>query len=426
MRRRFLFHALATLVAVGLSTAAARSENWPGWRGPTGQGQTSEKDLPLTWGGKDNDHTLWKAPLVEGNDKVRLDHNQSSPVVWGERVFVTVSYWPAGKMQKDYSEHHVLCFQKADGQRLWDVQVQPGGWLLNDFRGGGYACPTPTTDGERVYVVFGSAVIAALDFQGKQIWRKEIDPKNFDVTIGASPVLYQDTVLVINDKNNRASTLTAYDRKTGEVKWEQKRPDAGFAHSTPIFAEVQGKMQMLVAVSNAVQGLDPANGKVLWSAAAKGDTASPVLGNGIIYCDSGRGGLGVAVDPAGSGDLTKSNIKWKIKDVPEGFSSPIIVGEHLYRVHNPGVVTCWKLGSGEQVYKERLQGITSTAASPIATPEGRIYFASAGKSYVIQAGPMFKVLAVNDLGDACHASPAISDGKIFLKGMKNLYCIGKK
>jgi outer membrane protein assembly factor BamB len=425
-RTAFLGASLTLFVTLFLVAPSARADNWPGWRGPTGQGQTSEKDLPLTWGGAGNDHILWKVPLIETNGKFRLDHNQSSPVVWGDRVFVTVSYWPEGKQQKEYSEQHVVCFQKSDGKRLWDVQVQPGGWLLNDFRGGGYACPTPAVDGERVYVVFGSAVVAAIDLAGKPVWRKEIDPKNFDVTIGASPIIYEDTVLVINDKNARASTLTAYDRKTGEVKWEQKRPEAGFAHSTPVVVELQGKKQMLVAASNAVQGLDPASGKVLWTAAAKGDTASPVVGGGIVYCDSGRGGLGTAVDPNGTGDLTKANTRWKLKDVPEGFSSPIIVGEHLYRVHNPGVVTCWKLATGEPVYKERLQGITSTSASPIATPEGRIYFASAGKSYVIQAGPMFKVLAVNDLGDACHASPAVSDGKIFLKGMKNLYCIGKK
>ena len=118
-------------------------------------------------------------------------------------------------------------------------------------------------------------------------------------------------------------------------------------------------------------------------------------------------------------------MKWK-KEVPEGFSSAIVVGDYLYRLHNPGIVTCWKLATGEQVYKERLPGITSTAASPIATPDGRIYFASAGKSYVLKSGPEFTILAVNDLGDPCHASPAVSDGKIILEGEQVLlYCIGK-
>lgn len=413
-------------VAMLFLPAAVNAADWPGWRGPTGMGQTQDKDLPLTWNIKDGTNLLWKAPLIEAPDKVRLDHNQSSPIVVGDRVFVTVSYWPEGKTNKEYSDHHVLAFDRKDGKRLWDKTVKPGGWLLNDFRGGGYACPTPTADGERVYVVFGSAVIAALDNDGKEVWRKEFDPKNFDVTIGASPVLYQDTVLLICDKTNRKSSLLAFDRKTGDVKWEEKRPDAGFAHSTPVLAEIDGKTQMLVAVSNALQGLDPGSGKVLWSCAGRGDTTSPVLGNGVVFLDSGRGGTGIAAQPGGSGDVTKTHLKWKSKEIPEGFGSPVVSGEYLYRLHNPGVVTCWKMASGEQVYRERLPGITSTSASPIATPDGRLYFASAGKSVVLQAGPEFKILATNDLGDPCHASPAVADGKIYLKGMKFLYCVGKK
>jgi outer membrane protein assembly factor BamB len=411
---------LAALLTVALPL---RAEDWPGWRGPTGMGQTRAIGLPLTWSGKDN--LLWKVPLAGGGARVRFDHNQSSPIVVGDRIFVTLSYWPEGKANKEYSEHHVVCFHKSDGRRLWDTQVRPGGWLLNDFRGGGYACPTPAADDERVYIVFGSAVIAALDHEGKLVWRQEIGPRDFDVTIGASPVLFGDTVLMICDKNGGKSSLIAFERKSGAVKWERKRPDAGFAHSTPVFADIGGRTQMLVAASNALQGLDPASGNVLWKCAARGDTGSPVLGGSIVFCDSGRGGPGTAVDATGTGDVTKTHLKWQ-KQVPEGFSSPIVVGDYLYRLHNPGIVTCWKLATGAEIYKERLPGITSTAASPIATPEGRIYFASAGKSYVIQAGPEFKVLAANDLGEPCHASPAVADGKIVLKGSQFLYCIGKK
>jgi outer membrane protein assembly factor BamB len=416
---------LFTLIVAFTLTDSLPAEDWPGWRGTTGMGHTREKGLPTTWGGKDGVNILWKAPLLGVDAKVHLDHNQSSPVVFGNRIFITLSYWPAAKAHKGYSEHHVICFDKRDGKRLWDTLVEPGGWLLNDFRGGGYACPTPAADANKVYVVFGSAVVAALNHDGQLKWRKPIDPDNFDVTIGASPVLFGDTLMMMCDRVGGKSCLMAFERKSGDVKWEQKRPDVGFAHSTPVFADIGGKTQMLVAASNSVQGLDPATGKVLWRCDAHGDTASPVLGGGIVYCDSGRGGPGTAVDPSGLGDVTKTHRKWQ-KNVPEGFSSPVIVGDYLYRLHNPGVVTCWKLATGEQIYKERLQDITTTSASPIATPEGRIYFASAGKSYVIQAGPEFRVLATNDLGDACHASPAVAGGKIFLKGRNFLYCIGNK
>src|SRR5262249_25003690 len=113
-----------------LAGAALRAEDWPGWRGPTGMGHTRENGLPVTWGGKEKANILWQAPLIDGAAKVSLDHNQSSPVVVGDSVFVTLSYWPEGTTNKSYSEHHVICFRKSDGKRLWDTQVKPGGWLL--------------------------------------------------------------------------------------------------------------------------------------------------------------------------------------------------------------------------------------------------------------------------------------------------------
>jgi outer membrane protein assembly factor BamB len=199
----------------------------------------------------------------------------------------------------------------------------------------------------------------------------------------------------------------------------------GFAHSTPVIAEVGGKKQLLVAASNAVEGLDPDNGKVLWTCKASGDTVSPVLGGGLVYLDSGRGGSGLAVDPTGSGDVSKTHLKWKIDKLPEGYGSPVIVGEHLYRLHSPGVLKCIKLSSGEVAYSERL-GAVSVHSSPIAAPEGRVYIASAGKTYVIKAGEKFEILATNDLGDDSQASAAVANGRIYLKGRKTLFCVGEK
>jgi outer membrane protein assembly factor BamB len=414
----------AGVAAAVLTATAARAGDWPGWRGPTGMGVSPEKDLPLTWGGKDNENVLWKMSLPGQDGKARQDQNQSSPVVKNGRVFVTASYWPAGVEQKEYPEHHVACYRADDGKLFWDVKVEPGPWKLSDLRGG-YTAPTPAADGERVYVLFGSSVLAALDFDGKEVWRKEIKPFTFDVAVGCSPVLYGETVIVQCDQVEKNSRLLAFDRKTGEVKWEKKRPEVGFAHSTPVLAEINGKTQLLVAASNAVQGVDPADGSVLWRCDATGDTVSPVYGGGLVYLDGGRGGPGAAVDPAGEGDVTKTHRKWKIDNVPEGFSSPVIVGDCLYRLHNPGILHCWKLATGEEVFARRLEGV-STASSPVTTADGRIYAASAGKSYVLQAGPKPDVLAVNDLGDGSPASPAVADGRLYLKGRQYLYCIGKK
>jgi outer membrane protein assembly factor BamB len=268
----------------------------------------------------------------------------------------------------------------------------------------------------------------ALDFDGKPVWRKEIVPYGWDVAIGTSPVLYQDTVLVLADAvRSKDSRLIAFDRKTGAIKWDQKRPTASFSHSTPVLIEVQGKPQLLVGSSGALQGLDPADGKVIWWASNPGDVPSPVYGRGLVYCDSGRGGPGIAVEPSGAGDVTKTRVKWRTTGpVPEGYSSPIVSGDYVYRVHNPGVLKCWKLADGTVVYSERLPNGVDHAGSPIVTPEGRLYFTGGGKSVILAPGPKYEVLGTSDLKDPGKASPAVAGGRIYIKGGKNLYCIGKK
>ncbi|MBM3982858.1 MAG: hypothetical protein FJ304_21825 [Planctomycetes bacterium] len=418
---------LALLAGALCAAAPARAADWPAWRGPTGFGHTADPNLPLTWSAKTGANVIWKAdlPLQGAADVVSgVDQNQSSPVVVGGKVFVTVSHWSAKTDPKAHPEHRVVCFSAKEGKLLWNRKVEPGPWLFADLRGG-YTAPTPAADADRVYVVFGSSVIAALDHDGKPVWRKEVKPFQFDVALAASPVLFGDTVILQCDQTGKQSRIVAFDRATGDTKWEALRPAHGFAHSTPVVADIGGKKQLLVAANNALQGLDPTSGKVLWTCAASGDTVSPVLGGGLVYLDSGRGGTGVAVDPTGTGDVTKTHLKWKTGTMPEGFGSPVIVGEHLYRLHAPGVLKCLKLATGEVVYSERLQGV-SNHASPVAAPDGRIYLASAGRTYVVKAGAKFEILASNDLGDDSHASPAVADGRLYLKGRKALYCVGTK
>lgn len=410
-------------------TPRTLAEDWPQWRGPTGMGLSPARFLPLTWGGPTNEHILWKAPLAATDDKIRYDNNQSSPIVAGGRVFVTMSYWPSTSTPKEYPEHHVVAFNAADGKRLWDEKVAPGPWLLSDLRGG-YTAPTPAADAERIYVLFGSAVLAAFDRQGKQLWRQEITPHDFDVCLGASPVLYKDTILVMCEMT-KGSRLVAFDKATGDVRWTHDRKGADWTHSTPVVAKIRNKDQLLVAGANALQGLDPATGDVVWSAkladqpnARIGDAPTPAYGAGVVYADSGRGGPGLAVDPTGSGDVTKSHGKWKNANVPgDSLGSPLIAGGYLYRLQSPGVLKCHKLPGGELMYAERLQDVV-TASSPVATADGRIYLATAGKSYVLRAGPKFEVLGTSSLGDNNLSSPAIANERLFLRGQKNLYCIG--
>lgn len=386
-------------------------------------GYSTEKELPLTWDGKTDEHVLWKVPLPATTAKGKPDHNQSSPIISKDRVFVTTAYWPAGKDQKEYPEQHLSCYQLKDGKLIWDTQVPAGPWKLTDLRGG-YCAPTPCTDGERVYVLFGSSVLAAVGFDGKIVWKKEIpDWKDFDVAIASSPVLFDGRLVLLADRNNRKGTLTAYDPKTGGELWSQKRGTA-FSHTTPTFAAHDGKPLMLIGAAGELQGLDPKTGDKLWWVKTAGDVTSPVYAGGFVYTDSGRGGNGVFVDASGMGDVTTTNVKWKLPNLSEALSSPVIVGDHLYRLQSPATLKCVELKTGKVVYSEKLEGV-SGSASPVAVKD-RIYFASGGKSFVIAAGPKFELLATNDLGEPSAASPAVSGGRLILKGNKHLFCLGAK
>ena len=213
------------------------------------------------------------------------------------------------------------------------------------------------------------------------------------------------------------------DRKTGKPRWQAARPGASYAHSTPVIAEVAGRRQPLVSGGRRLEGVDPADGRVIWSVKNDGDTSSPVFALGLVYADSGRGGPGVAVDPTGKGDVTKTHVKWKVRNLNESLSSAVVSGEFLYCLLGDRL-RCYRLKSGEEVYEEKLPGADGWA-SPVATADGLLYFATAGKTHIVRAGEKFELLKTNDLGDANHASAAVAEGRIYLKGEKFLCVRGE-
>src|SRR5262245_60062206 len=213
-RTAFAHAIVITLIFCTLPAKVRAGDAWPCWRGPSGMGLSDEKDLPLSW--SVNENLLWKAPLPGIETRAKRDHNQSSPIVWKDRVFVIAAFWSEGSSQTEFPEHHVACYAAADGKLLWDVKFPPGPWLLKDLRGG-YAGPTPCTDGERIYALFGSSVLVALDFAGQLLWRKEITPFAWDVAIGTSPLLTPHAILVLADGMKPAiSRLIAFDPATGD------------------------------------------------------------------------------------------------------------------------------------------------------------------------------------------------------------------
>jgi outer membrane protein assembly factor BamB len=413
-----------TMLAL-LLALAQDGGHWPQFRGPTGLGLTADKRVPLKWSATEN--VRWKAALPgEGH---------ASPVVWGDRVFTCTVAWAGGKPDKAVIPvHHVTCFSAVDGKVLWDTVVEPGPWRREDFRsgaGGGYAAPTPCTDGKRVYVVFGSAVMASIEIEtGALAWRHVLKPHSFDVTIGSSPILHGETVILLFAMANKAdSRVAAFGKADGALVWETKMPKTGFGHSTPLLIDVKGRRQLVTVASGAgnmaeaLMAFDPADGKRLWWCAGAGDASSPAYGGGILYADSGRGGQGTALDPTGEGDLTATHVKWTAGGMPESIGSPIIVGGHVFRILGSGEVKVWQLSDGQQTDRAKLGKLGSTWASPISDGE-RIWFASGGRSVVVKAGAKVEILAENDLGDANHASPAVSNGRLYLLGLKSLWCVG--
>jgi len=409
----------------------SQAGNWPCWRGPTGMGYTDEKDLPLRWDDKTKENLLWKVPLGGiGN---------SSPIVWGDRVFVTVSKKQTNQEQdaKIIPEHWVACFQVADGKELWRTSVPPGHYP----RGYGiYAVPTPVTDGQQVYCWFSSGVMVALDFAGKIVWRSEVTgelPKHFDGLIN-SPLLFEDTVIrIVNvDQNGGNGVVQAMEKKTGKVKWEKKLAKSGSANASPLLLPIDGKLQLIVAGSNLLEGLNPADGATIWSFKRRMGDLCPVYAAGLLFTDC-PGGPGLAIDPTGQGDITKTHEKWKIDKTPASyaFASPGICGDYIYRVHKPGILHCWKLSTGELLYAERVEGLTNLA-SPVSTADGRVYFLTSATSYVIKAGPKLEVLAKNNLGGYNGnngPSPAVANGRFYVRDAAPagpsgafLYCIGNK
>jgi outer membrane protein assembly factor BamB len=412
--------AAVLLLSAGLGPAG----DWPQWRGPQRSGHADEADLPLTWDGMTRENVRWK---------VAADFGHSSPIVWGERLFLTASV-TKGKVGGEASlkavnqQHRVACYRTTDGTKLWQTDVESGSWDTQFS----FTASTPVTDGKHLYALFGSATVAALDLDGKLLWQQKLPGPFKAEWLSSSPILYQDTLFVFVDVSSDA-WLLALDKHSGEIKWQVPRKQHDRAHnSSPLLVVVKDRPQIVVASQGAVLALDPSSGKDIWSCKWGGNRyPSLVAGASLVYV-TGEGGESLAIDPTGEGDVSKTHVKWRHAKAPQGFGSPVIVGEHLYRASPPGVLRCWKVSDGQLVFEERVEGIP-IFPSPVATKDGRIYFASAGTSCVVKAGPKLEVLATNDLGEGernewtlTGPSPAVSTGRIYLRGPKSLTCMGNR
>jgi hypothetical protein len=403
---------VALLVAGALSyPCSAFAENWPGWRGPRGDGISRETNVPTQW---DPANALWKV-AVPG-----IGH--ASPIVWGDRV-ITVTALPEKK------DRILVCFDRATGKLLWQ-QTVVNGPLEAIHPENSYASGTPVTDGKRVYVNFrvGDEIVAAAHdiTDGKQIWLVRPGTHAGEWGFSNVPVLYKDKVIVDGDSKGD-SFLIALSRDDGRTLWRIARPNHGITYSAPFLREMAGRVQLVQCGDRCVTGFDPETGKPYWTVkvAAEEFVATPAYSEkaGLIFASTSYPvRILFAIKPDGRGDVTKTHVAWQDKQGSPYLPSPLIWGDYLISHNFAGVLYCFEAASGKVVWHEKLG---RHHASPVIV-EGLIFFIDdKGTVNVIKPGAKFERVAQYELGEPCYASPAISDGQVFLRGFEHLFCIGK-
>ena len=436
--------ALGAILAVSTIWAA----NWPQWRGPQGTGVSNEMGLPVEWSRDQN--IAWRAPLS--------GLGVSAPVVWGDRVFLTYQVGasalrggnhpsfiqggdaaaagelPLGGARPSGVDERILlvvaAFRAADGKLLWEHKVAAEGELPEVHEKRNLATPSPVTDGERVYAWFSNGQLIVLDVAGKAVWSRHLgkDYKPFDLAWGhsSSPVLYKDKLLLLSYQASSASLL-ALDRRSGKEIWKNQQEKPAQSYSTPLIIESPNGSEAIVNSSERIEAFDPESGKSLWqyNLPHRFAVPMPVFHDGMIYLNRGyRSSPFLAIRPGGRGDITNSHVAWKVGAGAPYVSSLIHSGGLLFYVTEQGIVNCIDAKTGERVWQDRVGGVYS--ASPIAA-DGKIYlFSETGEGIVLKPGRTPQVLARNKLEGRIIASPAVSDGRIFVRTDRELIAIQAK
>lgn len=408
--RSNLSRLLAAVLFLALSTSA-EAQQWTRFRGPNGNGQSDAANIPVQWSPGDYN---WKIDLPG------IGH--SSPVIWGERVFVTSADPKSGDL-------FVICVAADDGRKLWQKRFASDPYHLHVRNS--FASSTPAVDGERLYITVVTPEhyrMIALTHEGEVAWRVDLGGFVSQHGYGISPMLYEDLVIVGND-NRENSFLAALDRATGEERWRVECKSDRAAYSTPCVRKTASGGEELIFNSSAhgITAVDPRTGKVNWEIQVfdKRSVSSPILAGGLVFGSCGSGGGGnfvVAVRPGDGGK--KPKLAYKIDKSAPYVPTPVACGDLVFLWSDKGVVTCIDAATGEVHYRKRVGG--NYSGSPVCV-DGRLYcIAEDGEVVVLAASKEFKPLARNPLGDDSRATPAVADGTMYLRTYHTLVSLGGK
>ncbi len=441
--RSFAFLFLLLLI---FSACLNAEENWPRFRGPNADGVAADDErLPETWSQTEN--VKWVADIP--------GHGWACPVVWEDKVFISTVvsdtqnelpkkglYLGQGVRDPQKGVHHwmVYCFDLKTGAKVWEQEAHTGEPNIPRHPKSTYASETPTTDGERLYVLFGDVGLYCFSIDGKPLWTHEIEPRKtfFDYGAAASPVVHDGQVFLQYD-NQEESYLASLDAKTGKQLWRKER-DEKSTWATPFIWETEDRTELVTCGKNRNRSYD-LSGNVLWEFNGRMSNLvipSPFVVDGLLYISSGyfqdRNRPVFAIKPGATGEITlkegeTSNefIQWFQPKAGPYNPSPLVVGDLYYTLYDRGFLTCHNAKTGEEIYgKKRFAPGASFTASPWAY-NGKVFFLSEdGETFVLEANAEYKEIRTNKLNELCLSTPAISQGNLLIRTASKLYCIGNK
>ena len=407
--RRFLF---GCVVVALVACNSVQAENWDRFRGPNGAGQSEAAGIPSEWTEADY---LWKKSLPG------VGH--SSPIVWGDRLFVTSGDPESG-------EQIVLAFDVKNGEPLWEKRFASHTYSMHSDNS--YATSTPSADADQLYVLWldgDKVTLAALTHDGGEVWRRQVGSLVEKHGFGTSPIVIGDTVCVVNETDNaERSLVTGVDRASGDVRWTVPRGAGKTAFATPCVLESGGReLLVMSSMGSGVTAYDPTTGEIVWQVLEKDlpdrCVSSPIVAAGLVIVSCGSGNNGVLLVALRPGEIGEPPTEaYRLREGVPNIPTPVAAGDMLFLWHDRGTVSCLDAATGEPHWRKRVSGMFHS--SPVRIGDRIFGLSKEGEVVVLAADKEYKLLARNSLGERCQATPAVADNRLYYRTESSLVCLG--